>query len=129
MSKLNKLGNIEIEKDDECAIFSINPHIYSIDVVYAAAYAMIDRAFIILDGDPKKEIKVEIRKKEKHHKLKDLIISFNDELLNYATYNVQSEKNKNIREMLLQRVLLTNNPGDFTSHVDRKNLNRVLKGD
>ena len=42
----------------------MNPKIYPIDVVYAAAYVMIDRAFIILDGDPKEEIKVEIRKKK-----------------------------------------------------------------
>ena len=114
VKKLNKLGNIEINEKEGYAFFSINPKIYPIDVVYAAAYVMIDMGFVILDGDPKKEIRVEIRKKEDHHDLKGLVISFNEELLNYATYKVQSEKNKKIREMLLQRVLLTNNPKYFT---------------
>ena len=51
-------------------------------------------------------ITIEIRKKVRHHDLNELVISFNEELLNYATYKVQSEKNKGIREMLLQRVLV-----------------------
>ena len=124
MDKLNKLGNIEVNEKDGYAFFSINPKIYSIDVVYAAAYVMIDRAFVILDGDPKKEIKVEIRKKEDHHDLKELVRSFNEELLNYATYKVQSEKNKKIREMLLQRVLFTNNPQYFAPHVHEKKVEK-----
>ena len=124
MNKLNKLGNIEVNEKDGYALFSVNPKIYSIDVVYAAAYVMIDRAFVILDGDPKKEIKVEIRKKEDHHDLKELVRSFNEELLNYATYNVQSEKNKKIREMLLQRVLFTNNPQYFVPHVHEKKIEK-----
>jgi len=120
MEKLNKLGNIEIDEKEGYALFSVNPKIYSIDVIYAAAYVMIDRAFVILDGDPKKEILIEIRKKEDHHDLKVLVRSFNEELLNYATYKVQSEKNKNIREMILQRVLLTNNPQYFAPQVPDK---------
>lgn len=120
MKLLNKLGNIEIDEKEGVALFSINPAIYSIDVIYAAAYVMIDRAFIILDGDPKKSIKVEIRKKEGHHDLNKLIISFNEELLNYATYKNQSEKNKKMREMFLQRILLTNSPQYFSQKVDKK---------
>ena len=130
VKELNKLGNIEINEKEGYVFFSINPKMYSIDVVCAAAYVMIDRAFVILDGDPNKSIKVEIRKKEKHHKLKALMVSFNEELLNYATYKIQSEKNKKIREMLLQRILLTNNPNYFKPQIGgdesvnmQKNLN------
>jgi len=115
MEKYNKLGNIEINDKEDFATFSLNPEIYPLELVYSAAYIMIDKAFIILDGDPKKKILVEIRKKEEKQNIKDLIREFNEELLNYATYKVQSEKNKNIREMLLQRVLLTNDPNYFLS--------------
>ena len=126
--KLNKLGSIEINEKEGYAFFSINPKIYSIDVVYTAAYVMIDRGFVILDGDPKKNIKVEIRKKEPHHDLKKLVMSFNEELLTYAAYKVQSEKNKKIREMLLQRVLLTNNPQYFESRIEEeKKIRAALK--
>ena len=128
MKKLNKLGNIEIDEKNGYAFFLINPKIYSIDVVYAAAYVMIDRAFVILDGDPNKEIKVEIRKKEDKLTLKELVISFNEELLNYATYKIQSEKNKKIRETLLQRVLLTNNPHYFNVPKKSENKERGEEG-
>ena len=121
MKKLNKLENIEIDEGGEFAVFSINPEIYPLDVIYAAAYVMIDRAFVILDGDPKDKIKVEIRKKEDHHDLNKLIISFNEELLNYATYQVQSKKNKKIREMFLQRILLTNHPHYFDQKKESTN--------
>ena len=118
MGAFNKLGNIEINEKEGYAFFHVNPKIYSMDVVYAAAYVMIDRAFVILDGDPKKEIKVEIRKKEERHNLNELVRLFNEELLNYATYKIQSERNKNIREMLLQRVLLTNVPHVFDKKLE-----------
>ena len=114
MSKFNKLKNIEIDEKEGYAYFLINPKIYPLDIVYSAAYVMIDRAFVILDGDPEKEIKVEIRKKMPQHDINELVMSFNEELLNYAAYSVQSEKNKVIRETLLQRILLTNNPNYFS---------------
>lgn len=116
----NALGNIEMRND--CAIFSVNPKIYSLDIIYSAAYIMIDKAFIILDGNPEKEIKIEIRKKEETQKLSDLVREFNEELLNYSVYKVQSERNKGIRETILQRVLLTNNPQFFNNEPKKKKL-------
>jgi His-Xaa-Ser system protein HxsD len=104
--KANKLGNIEIGED--CAVFSVNPKIYPLDIVYRAAYIMIDKAFIILDGDPEESIKIEIRKKKQEQELHELVKEFNEELLNYSVYKVQSEKNAVLRETILQRVLLTN---------------------
>ena len=108
----NALGNINIKED--CAVFSVNPKIFSLDVVYSAAYIMIDKAFIILDGDPEEEIFVEIRKKTQEQDFIQLVREFNEELLNYAVYKNQSEKNKKLRELILQRVLLTNNPEYFS---------------
>jgi len=103
----NDLGNIKIRPDS--ATFSVNPKIYPLELVYSAAYIMIDKAFIILDGDPEKEIWVEIRKKQNDQQVEELVREFNEELLNYAVYKVQSEKNQRLREIILQRVLLTNN--------------------
>ena len=113
VNKLNKLGNIEINEKEGYAYFLVNPKIYSLEVIYSAAYVMIDRAFVILDGDPEKKIKIEIRKKAPHHDINELVRSFNEELLNYAAYSSQSKKNRVIRETLLQRILLTNNPQYF----------------
>lgn len=113
MEKFNALGNIEISENGDFAVFSVNSEIYDINIVSSAAYIMIDKAFVILDGDPKTNIKVEIRRKKPEQDVKKLVEDFNDELLNYKTYHIQSERNKNIREMILQRVLITNNPDYF----------------
>ena len=116
MGVINKLKSIDIDEESGVAVFSVNPKIYPLELVYSASYIMIDKAFIILDGDPEKEILVEIRKKEKDQELKELVQNFNEELLNYAVYKTQSEKNKNIRELILQKVLMTNGSGCFSEN-------------
>jgi len=88
-------------------VISINPKIYYLDVIYASAFVFIDKAYVILDGDPKKEVFVKLTPKEKYD-LKKLGNEFYNELLNYAAYKVQSEKTKKIREMIVQRALFTN---------------------
>jgi His-Xaa-Ser system protein HxsD len=103
MTETNALGNIKIE--EEYATFTINPKIYPLEVIYSAAYIMIDKAFIILDGDPETEIIVEIRKKEEANEIKDLVVEFNEELLNYATYITQMKRTKVLREILLNKAL------------------------
>lgn len=120
LDKFNALGNIEIDEKEGFAVFSINPEIYDVNIVSSAAYIMLDKAFIVLDGDPKTSIKVEIRRKKQEDDIKKLIGLFNEELLNYKTYHVQSEKNKNIREMILQRILMTNNPDYFKKQSENK---------
>ncbi|MFH1669452.1 MAG: hypothetical protein ABIA62_06000 [Candidatus Woesearchaeota archaeon] len=96
--------NPKIEK--EKAIFSINPKIYPLDIVYSAAYIMIDRAFILLDGDPKDRIEVEIRKKHPEQDIDVLVMQFNEELLNYATYRSRSRESLAFRNSLLDSIFL-----------------------
>jgi His-Xaa-Ser system protein HxsD len=108
MEPTNELKNIEFKKD--CAIIKINPKIFQLDIIYSAAYIMIDKAFIVLDGDPEKEVLVEVRTKEAGQDLKRTVQEFYEELLNYAVYKSQSERNAGIREIILQRALLTNDP-------------------
>lgn len=105
MKKINNPSNIKIHKD--YLQVRVNPKIYTLDIVYSAAYALLDKAYVVLDGDPKKEIIVEIRPK-KNSELVNLGNDFNDELLNYAVYKKQSEKNAMLRQAIIQRALLTN---------------------
>lgn len=116
MNKLNALGNIKIDEKEGFVLFSLNPKIYSLDIIYSASYVLMDKAYIFLDGDPTTEILVEIRKKdETKESLKQIVYCFNNELLNYAVYKTQSEKNKGIREALLQKIILTNDPNYFNN--------------
>ncbi len=101
-------GNFEIHKSENCIIVSINPKIYPLDVIYSAAYVFLDRAYVLIDGDPEEEIIIELKSKTGKENLETLGREFNNELLNYAVYKVQVEKNAAIRQMIIQRALLTN---------------------
>jgi len=114
MENLTALGNIKYDEKEGCAIFSVNPKIYPLDIVYSAAYAMLDKAYIFLDGDPEEEILIELRPKSNAN-IRGIVMDFNEQLLNYSVYKGLSEKNKTLRESILQRVLLTNNPSYFAS--------------
>ncbi len=102
-------GNFEINREEGFILVSINPKIYPLDVVLSAAYVLIDEYYVLVDGDPKEEIMVEIRSKNKKKDLEEVGRRFNNLLIEYANYAVQSLKNEKLREMILQRVLQTNN--------------------
>ncbi len=101
------VNNFEIHKKDNYVLVSVNPKLYSLEVVYSAAYSMIDRVYVILGGDPEQEILAELRPK-KGKNLEEIGREFNNELINYAVYIMQSERNKKEKETLIKRALLTN---------------------
>lgn len=103
----SSIDNIEIDKEGNYLLVSVNPKIYGLDIVYYATYVLMDRAYAILGGDPEREILVELRPKD-NSDLEALGREFNNELLNYAVYMKQSAKNQRLREAILQRVLMTN---------------------
>lgn len=114
------LDNIEFHKD--FAIVSVNPKLYPLSVIYSAAYWILDRAHVIIDGDPDTEVLVEIRKKKgKEVELKKLSYEFNDELINYSVYTVQATRNKDIRDMVVQNSLNGNMKGPSRSQNPQMN--------
>ena len=121
MEETNALQNIEYKQDN--AVFVVNASIYDLEVIKSAAYVMLDKAYIVLDGDPSSKIFVEIRKKEPEQEIKQLVYDFNSELINYSVYKQQSERNKTIRELILQRVLFTNAPKIFVKKKEEQDGN------
>lgn len=87
----------------------VNPKIYSLDVVYSAAYSWTDKAYVLLEGDPRKEIIVKLILKDKGES-KKAVLEFNQQLLTYAFYEKMANQNKKLREIYLQRVLISNDP-------------------
>ncbi len=101
-------GNLEIYEKEGYVWVSVNPKIYSLDIVSSAAYTFIEDCYVLIEGDPDEEIIVELRPKTG----KDLRIlgrEFNNELVNYAAYAANSSRNAKLRELILKRVLLVNN--------------------
>ena len=90
-------------------IIEINTKIYPMDVIYSAAYVFLDRAYLFLEGDPEKQITIKIRPKEEES-IEKLKGDFNNELINYANHKNLAKESKNIREMIVERALATNDP-------------------
>jgi len=118
--KVNALEGTEFYPKEAKAVVSINPKIYPLEVIYAAAYVLLDKAYFILDGNPENRIKIVIRaKNEKASKkeLEKIVLLLHDELINYATYVVQAARNQAVREAIIKRALATNNETNETSAV------------
>jgi His-Xaa-Ser system protein HxsD len=105
--KVSMIHNLELHPDGNFVLVSVNPKIYSLDVVYSAAYALMDKAFIIIDGDPAEEILVELRPKDNSVTIEQLGRKLNNELLNYAVYKSQAKLNRGIREAIVKRAFET----------------------
>lgn len=87
---------------------TVNSKLYPLEVVYSAAYVMLDKAYITLDGDPAGTILVKIKPKNKSAGVEKIKAEFQDELINYGVYRIQSLQNAALRQAILQRALLTN---------------------
>ena len=102
------MKNIEINEKEGSCFVSVNTRLYPLDVVYSAAYVFIDKAYIVLEGD-KNKLKVMLKPKDACD-LERLGSEFNNELLNYALHNKKNEKTKAVRDAIMQRALITNDP-------------------
>jgi His-Xaa-Ser system protein HxsD len=103
------ISNMEIENDS--VLLSINPKIYPLEAIYSAAYVFLDKVYIMLDGDPESEVIVELKPKNKQNSREELEAlgrEFNNELINYSDYQKRSERTARVRELIMQRALLTN---------------------
>ncbi len=115
MNDKTSMSNIELSSDRAHAIVSVNPQVYDKEIIYSAAYAMIDRAYIVIDGDPEKKVLVEIRPKDNQKDAEHLALEFNEELINYAVYKSQARQNKDLRKAIINLAFTANSAPDFCS--------------
>ena len=99
---------MEIDKKGEYMIVSVNPKIYPLEVIYSAAYVFLDRAYVLIDGNPEEEIFIQMKPKNRKENLEKLGNEFNNELVNYSVYVVQAVRNQPLRKAIIERALLTN---------------------
>jgi His-Xaa-Ser system protein HxsD len=97
------MDNFEIK--GKSIYLSVNPKIYPLDVIYSAAYIFTDENYIILDGNPEEEILIQIKPKKTPENMEKIAQEFNNELLNYAAYAAQSQRNASLRALFMQRVV------------------------
>ena len=99
-------SNITLNEKDKSIRIAVDSNIYPLDVVTSASYVFLDKAYVFIEGDPAKELIVNMVPKKGHDPEK-LGMEFNNELLNYALYKKQSEKNAPVKEAIIQRALMT----------------------
>jgi hypothetical protein len=95
LKQLNALGNIEVDEKQGYILLSLNPSLYPLDAVLSASERFIDKACIILDGDPSEEILVEIRPKQEGRRKADLnklAFDFNRQLIIALRQKIKDEK-------------------------------------
>lgn len=97
----------------------VNTKLYPPEVIYSAAYVFLDKAHFLFEGDPRKQIIVTIKPKEKGLDLKRFCLDFSNELINYSVYVIQAAKKQAIREAIIRRALATNTlPDEETDEGD-----------
>ena len=112
-------------KDRNSTIIKLNPKLYSMQIIYSSAYAMLDKAYIILDGNPETEIIVNIFQKN-NEGIEKLKQRFYDELVNYGNYYNSINRDKEIVKMILERALFSANPS-LAEDAEEKEIKDLLK--
>jgi hypothetical protein len=110
MKSANKLRNMQI--GEESAQININPGMFDLSTVCFAANNVTKHAYFLIDGNPEKELIVTIYPKKGSDPLK-IALLFNDELINTYAHKQEQKENKTFEDIILTRLLLTNNPSYF----------------
>lgn len=100
-------SNIDVYREEGYGVITINPDIFSLEVIYSATYTYLDKAYFIFEGSPEEEILVKYKPKEDQD-IKKLGYKIQNELLNYAVYIIQASRNKEIRNAIISRALGSN---------------------
>lgn len=97
--------NFRIDEKGESVLISINPGLYGLDAIYAAAYKFIDKYYVLIDGDPREEVVVSIRPKKGEADFSNIAMEFNNELISYMDYFLQVAKNNELRNLIVKKAL------------------------
>lgn len=98
--------NVKVDEEGFAEV-GINPEIFSLEVIYSAAYTFLDRAYFVFDGDPEDEIEVKLKPKNGGDP-EELALEMQNELVNYAVYVIQASRNQEVRNAIIKKALATN---------------------
>lgn len=103
---LNMISNKKLNMNKDVKI-KLDEKIYSLQVIYGAAYVFIDRAYIFISIDNNGKISVRFRSKNNTLKndIEKIVGEFENELLSYALRVELLNKTKKIREMIIEKAL------------------------
>lgn len=97
----------------------LNPKVYSKEIVFAAGYVFLDRAYLLLDQN-KDRILVYLYPQRKGANLKKMGLDFYNELLNYAHYFSRTKTNAEAVKSIMQRALFSAAPSLVKEQEDKE---------
>lgn len=101
-------SNVRVSDKENYASVKVNPDIFSLEVMYSAAYTFLDRAWFIFDGDPDEGIEIKLKPKDGDMDPEKLALQLQNELINYSVYVIQASRNQDVRSAIISRALATN---------------------
>ncbi len=119
------MSKLKINKKENKIIIPINAKLYSLEAISGAAYVFIDKAYVFLDGNPEKEVLVQLKGKKDltGKELKKLAGEFLNELLSSNLRHQISKNNSKIREYIVGAALigaLREDPQELTEPNEEK---------
>ncbi len=93
---------IQVDEKNRTVTVRVNTKVFPVDLVYEAAYLVLDRAYVVLDGDPEKEVFAILSPRTFKGELPELGRIFFDELVAAAFNAVQFMKSRELREALME---------------------------
>ena len=93
------IDNLEINKEKNFVIVSVNPKMHSLDVIYASAHSFINDAYVVIDGNPDEFVLVKLSPFKDDCDLENLGREFNNALIDYSASKIKSEFERKIQEL------------------------------
>ena len=107
----------KVEINGKEAVVKVDPDMFSFDVVKSAAYVFLDKAYFSFGGSLDGVVEVFIEAKEGED-IEEIIKEFRNEMISYSVYEKEAERNKEVREAIVERALATTLEGDFEGPED-----------
>jgi His-Xaa-Ser system protein HxsD len=105
LKNLDKSGKISIDEEEGYCLIRLSPNVYSLDAIKFTVHHLSEEANIIIDSEAKDTVSLEMFLKDKRKNIKDVFWKFNETLIAYSTYLIQSDRNKELRDAILKKAL------------------------
>lgn len=107
---MQKINDYILHKKTESeVVFEIKIGVYSLEAIYQTAYVFTKEAYIVLDGNPNKNIVITLLwKKPQKNISKNIVGMFMNELLNQTVRNIVSSQNIKEKELIMSKVVSMN---------------------
>jgi len=125
-----------LETTEEYCKLRINKGMYPKETLYAAAYAFLDRAYVLLDEEGDQFVIYLYKKQAAQQEcggaqppdvdLKTLGMQFTNELNNFNNYLTNLRENKDVVKLLIERAMFSANPG-LIEEAEQEEVKKLLE--